>query len=140
MLSSEPRLTMSSECSNSMVHTLRTSAAYLNPQTSFSFVIPFTLHLSEVSFLKQVAGSHEFQVLVLLELSRQERVLPYLCLLFPGCWVSAQHWGLQMPGEDAALSMGLSRQLEVGQGPFLFSSWPLKSLSSHHTWLCKRPT
>lgn len=34
-------------------------------------------------------------------------------------------------------SVGLSRELEVVQSPFLFSTWPLKSPSYHHTWFNK---
>lgn len=51
--------------------------------------------------------------------------------------VCAQPQGLWMPEEDAPLSVGLRRELEAGQSPFLFSTWPLKSPNCHHTWFYK---
>lgn len=137
---------MSSECSNALVPPLRTFAAYLKPPNIFRFVTPIRLCSSEVSFLRQVAGSREFQVLVLLELSRQERVLLHLCLFFPGCWLSAQTRGICLSGDDAALSVGLSRQWKSFQPglsgppitttPGFIQMSPLKS-GGNLRWECR---
>lgn len=77
------------------------------------------------------AGSRECQVLVLAELSRQEGVLPpRVCSSLDAGFLLR----LLVPGEDAALSLELSRQLGMGRSPFLSSAWPLKAPGHHHTW------
>lgn len=87
LLYSRLYLTMHSECSNSLSYPLRIFAAYLNaPRQHLLVCQPSPPTLLRVQLPLADTDPHEFQVLVLLEFSKQERVLPHLGLLFLGCW------------------------------------------------------
>lgn len=102
-----------------LLHHLRTLAACFNLSNVLRHH-PFPSKLL-TGQLPQVGGWFPWVSGSLSFLSVQMGKGPVLpCLLFPRCWVSGQHWELQMPGEGAALSVGLSRQVEWGWVPFFF--------------------